>query len=176
MSSEQGKPEVYSLWLMPRGHVADELQTLIADLSRKHMTPTFEPHVTLIGSLNLPKAEAVSKTKELATQVKPFIVTLSEVAYLDQYFRCVFIKAERTTGLMTAHLTARDLFVYQQDDDYMPHLSLVYGDLQRTTKRAIVQHIGVETTIEFLVEELYLYCTDGPPKDWYCVLEAPIRG
>lgn len=176
MISEQGTTEVYSLWLMPRGHVADELQTLIADLSRKHVTPTFEPHVTLIGSLNLPKAEAISKSKELATQTKPFIVKLSEVAYLDQYFRCVFIKAERTRGLMTAYLTARDLFAYQQNEDYMPHLSLVYGNLQSITKKAIVQRIGVEMIIEFLVGELYLYCTGGQPKEWCCVLKAPLRG
>ncbi|KPL14762.1 hypothetical protein AMJ74_02775 [candidate division WOR_3 bacterium SM1_77] len=175
MSSEQERTEVYSLWLMPRGHVADELQTLIADLTRKHMTPSFQPHVTLIGSLNLPKAVAVSKTKELATQIKPFIVKLSEVAYLDQYFRCVFIKAERTTGLMTAHLTARDLFDYQQDEDYMPHLSLVYGDLQSITKRAIIQRIGVEMNIEFLAVELYLYYTGGQPKEWCCVLKAPLQ-
>jgi 2'-5' RNA ligase len=161
------KAEIYSLWLMPKGHVADELQTLVADLCRKHMTPSFQPHVTLIGSIDLPRAEAVSKTKTLARAIRPFVVKLNELAYLDEYFRCVFIKAAKTEGLMHAHSTARKMFEQKNEEDYMPHLSLVYGDLNRQTKKNIIRKITNKIEIEFLTEEIHLYYTGGQPQEWH---------
>jgi 2'-5' RNA ligase len=169
MNPGQKKTELYSLWLMPAGRVASELQTLITDLSAKHKTPIFQPHVTLIGSLNLTEADAVSKTTILARKVAPFVVRLSEVACLDQYFRCVFIKAMKTECLMNANSIARLLFGLQNGEEYMPHLSLVYGDLTRRMKQDIIKEIGNTIYIAFPVEEIYLYYTGGQPKKWRCV-------
>jgi 2'-5' RNA ligase len=161
---------------MPRGRVRNDLQKLITKLSVQYASPDFEPHVTLVGELVISENEAITKTKQLANLLKPFTISLKEVACLDEYFRCVFIKAEKTEGLMNANLTARALFKQENSEEYMPHLSLVYGDLQGKTKKAIIQHLGAETATEFAAEGLYLYYTLGQPNEWYCLLEAPLKG
>jgi 2'-5' RNA ligase len=163
------KPEIYSLWLMPKGRAVSRLQTLITALSTKYRTPQFQPHVTLLGELCLPESTAVAMTAQVAERINPFHIQLSEITHLDQYFRCVFVEALKTEALMNAHLTARDVFGQQHDEEYSPHLSLIYGTLTPSTRQHIVQKIGPKLEIEFQVNEIHLYYTAGQPKSWHRV-------
>jgi len=173
MTADRVKREVYSLWLMPSGKLAIQLRTLIAKLSNEYLTPTFEPHVTLIGELNLPKATVIARTKKLAAQTEPFEVKLSQVANLDRYFRCVFIKAHNTKGLMNAYSAARVLFEQENAEKYIPHLSLVYGNLKSHTRQSIIRDIGEKMDVGFSAKEIYLYYTGGQPHDWRRVSIIP---
>lgn len=154
---------------MPQGRTADRLQTLITDLSAKYRTPNFQPHVTLIGELNLTEVEAIAKTARVAKQIDPFEIQLSEVARLDQYFRCVFVKATKTRALINAHSAACAVFKQPDHEEYLPHLSLVYGTLDPQTKQSIIQAIGGRLDVEFMVKEIHLYYTAGHPRLWHRV-------
>jgi 2'-5' RNA ligase len=166
MNTGQRKPEIYSLWLMPEGTMADRLQMLITNLSAKYKTPDFPPHVTLIGALNLPEANAIARTAQVAERIDPFGIQLGELAHLGQYFRCVFVKANKTDVLMNANSVARDVFRQQNEEEYLPHLSLIYGALNSHTRQRIIQDIGNELKIKFQVKEIHLYYTGATPKLW----------
>ncbi|UCG30397.1 MAG: 2'-5' RNA ligase family protein [candidate division WOR-3 bacterium] len=167
------KKELYSLWLMPAGEIADRLQAMIIRFSHEHSTPKFKPHVTLIGELNIREATAIARTRELASQIEPFIITLGEVTHLNRYFRCVFIKAEKTPELMNAHSIARGVFGQKDVEIYLPHLSLVYGDLNFRARQSVIRCTGHTMKIEFSVREIFLYYTGGIPRDWHCVSRMP---
>jgi len=166
------KKEVYSLWLMPTGRTRDDLQRLIVDLSKKHSTPRFEPHVTLIGEIQSPVSELKSKTEKLATLIEPLEIKLREVAYLNQFFRCMFIKAEKTKALMNARSIACTELAQDNDKNYMPHLSLMYGDLALSTKLGVIQEIGKELAVDFGITDFHLYYTGGQPIEWHPVLRV----
>ena len=172
MKPDRTKEETYSLWLMPTGQTRDGLKKLISELSKKYSTPRFEPHVTLIGEIQSLLTAARPKTEKLATLIKPFEIRLREVAYLDQYFRCVFVKAEKTTALMNAHSIAHIEFEQNNTKSYMPHLSLVYGDLATSTKRRIIHEIGKELVLDFGVTDIHLYYTGGKPKEWHPIFST----
>lgn len=165
--------EVYSIWLMPEGRVAAELQGLIKDLSTRYKTPEFQPHITLIGELNLSEAEAIRGTTAIARKIDPFRIKLGRVTYLNHFFRCVFIKAYITEALAKAHEIACRVFKQEPNEEFMPHLSLVYGDLSQQTKHNIIRDIGNKMDFEFRVKNLYLYYTGGRPRDWHSVLKSP---
>jgi 2'-5' RNA ligase len=160
---------VYSLWLMPEGQIALRLHELIAKFSREYSTPRFEPHVTLIGELDMAEAALLTRVKDLASKTPPFDVRFNKVEYLDRYFQCVFIKAEKTRDLMKAHSCACAVFGLKKDQAYMPHLSLIYGHLTPQVKYSIVQAAGGSVDFQFCAEEIYLYYTGGMPADWHCV-------
>ncbi len=152
---------------MPQGRIAKELKELIAGLSTKYLTPNFQPHVTLIGELHLPKDKVFSGAKELARKIEPFEITLSEVSYLEEFYRCVFIRACKTKTLMNAHAAACGVFMLTPTGQYMPHLSLMYGNLSSQTKQQIIQDIGDKMDIKFLAAEIHIYYTGGDPEGWY---------
>ena len=161
---------------MPQGRPREDLEKSIARLSIQYATPQFEPHVTLIGELAISKQDAITNTQRLAKMTKPFTIFLQEVTYLDEYFRCVFIKAERTEGLKSANLNARGLFKQNKAEEYMPHLSLVYGNLTLKQKEQVIKDIGRKSSTNFAVDRITLYYTKGQPNNWYPILEATLTG
>ncbi len=165
--------EIFSVWLMSKGEIADQLRALIVRLSLENSTPTFEPHVTLIGELNLPATMAVAMTKEMAPQIEPFDIRLNEVEHDDCYFRCVFIKADKTPELIKANSVARAVFRQNENEKYMPHLSLVYGDLDSQMRQKVIRSTGNKMKIVFPVREICLYYTGGKPAGWYCLSRIP---
>jgi 2'-5' RNA ligase len=157
----------YSIWLKPTGEVRAELAGIISRLSREYSTPLFEPHVTLIGQLNGQEEELIAQTRQLAGQVRPFVVQLGEVGYLDTFYRCLFIHVQETEPVMEANAQARKVFHREADDQYMPHLSLLYGNLPPAVKEEIIRRIGRTFHRSFPVDRIHLVSTQGETKDWY---------
>lgn len=46
----------------------------------------------------------------------------------EQFFQCVFLLAETESALMSANKLCRQHFGHSTEGEYMPHLSLVYGN------------------------------------------------
>jgi len=157
---------------MPTGEVYNQLNDLISELSRRYSTPYFEPHVTLLGDnlLIFPEEEMLSKTEELATLIDPFTFRLNEIGQIDSYYRALFLRGEKTPELTHVNTETRKIFGLPEDPDFMPHLSLLYGDLPVETKQKIIREIG-NVDYTFDVGTIHLYSTDGELEDWYKVKE-----
>lgn len=155
----------YSLWFEPSGDIAYKLQERIKKLSEKHQTPVFSPHVTLLGSINGSETELTSLTNTLASPMSPFELELTKAGYLDTFYQSLFIHVEETGTLKELRNRACRLFNVDEEE-YMPHLSLLYGDLSRKEKQRILNLVGREFHIRFTVKNIVLMQTDGKPDQW----------
>lgn len=155
----------YSLWIMPEGDPYNLIDGYIAKLSQAYDLPKFEPHVTVLGGIRVPNTSAL---QDLARSLPPFRIHLaSQPQYLDEYFRCLFLKAHETPALMDIFSKASQLFGYE-GEPYFPHLSLAYGDLPVKTKREMIQELGAIPEIEFEARHLSLVqaSTEMPISTW----------
>ncbi|MBU3940770.1 MAG: 2'-5' RNA ligase family protein [Nanoarchaeota archaeon] len=169
------KTKGFSLWLMPSGEVYDILNTLISGLSMEYNTPFFQPHITLLDEVLISEKEIVSKTAQLSSIINPFKIELDEIKYLNEYFSCLFISVKQTNELINANLKAKKIFNRKNDVKYVPHLSLIYGNLLPQIKKEIITEIGRKIPLSFDVNKIYLVSTKGAPKDCYCVKEIPLN-
>ena len=166
----------FSLWMLPPADVGDRFRSLIADLSRRMGTPAFEPHLTLAGGIDAPtERTAAARVAPLAACLPPLPIRLMDVGTTGDYYRCLFIHAERTPLLQRAYHEACDVLALAPGD-FMPHLSLIYGDLGAADKARIVADIGARFDLTFTVERLALYSTAGPPPAWRRVAELALIG
>ncbi len=156
----------YSLWFMPTGVVKHHFSQLIVQLAEHYSSPTFPPHVTLIGSIEAHEAEIISQTQALASLIQPFSIQLTTIAYTASYYRALFVKVEPSTEALAAYEQAKQLFPGNQEPVYMPHLSLLYGDFSVEIKKEIIKKIGESFTDEFEADTLYLYLTEGATNNW----------
>jgi len=162
----------YALWIVPEGAVYTLTDGYIARLSRAYNLPKFEPHVTLLGGIPAPET---STLRNLARSLPPFQVHLSsQPGFLDETFRCLFLKADETPALLETFARASQLFGYQ-DKPYFPHLSLAYGDLPIETKREMIRELGDIPEIEFEARQfsLVLASTEMPVSSWRVVARFP---
>ncbi len=165
------KAKGYSLWLLPTGEVYEKLATLIKKLAEENNTPIFDPHVTLLGEIIQSKGDIVRKIEELISDQKQFPLTLSRIDYQDFYFRALFVKAEINESLLSLHNQAKMIFGMQNIPPYMPHLSLLYGNLSTATKEKITEMIGKDQTTQFTADRIYLFKTGGEVSTWYKIKE-----
>ena len=156
----------YSLWLEPNGDVAYKLQERIKKLSKKYESPLFAPHVTLLGSLQASETELIPLTNTLASSLHPFELTLTKGGYQDRFYQSLFIHIDKTNKLKEARNLACQLFDRSDADGYMPHLSLLYGDLSRNEKERILNIMGREFYISFSAKSIVLMQTEGTPEEW----------
>ncbi|NGP87540.1 2'-5' RNA ligase family protein [Fodinibius halophilus] len=155
----------YSLWFEPTGDTAYKLQERIKKLSKKHDTPVFSPHVTLLGSIKLSETESITLTNTLASSVHPFELELTRAGYQNKFYQSLFVHVKKTEQLVDARKKAQRLF-NMNSEDYMPHLSLLYGDLTKEEKERLLNLVGRTFYIQFSVKSIVLMQTDGLPKDW----------
>ena len=159
----------YALWLMPEEPAFSLLAGEISRLSQECSTPRFDPHVTLLGGITVAEAEALASTVPLAESLKPFGLELGEIGYLEDYFRCLFVRVIPTDSLINANQTAREVFRLPNEPPYMPHLSLVYGKLQMEKKKVIAARCGFLSGRALEIRHLTLFRVTGTPDEWKCV-------
>lgn len=155
--------ERYSLWLKPEGEIVSKLRALITKLADEYGGPKFEPHVTLLGDINLSKDRAFAKAFQVSTKFKPFTIELNDLGYTENYFRCVFVKAKKTEFLK---------------DISMPHMSLVYGNLDEKLKKKIIKQLG-SLNFKLKIKSIFLTnssSTNNPdPNNWKVLAEFPFE-
>lgn len=156
----------YSLWLRPFGDISFSIQQRIDKLSEKYDTPSFEPHVTLISGIRYGETELIQLTETLAGALKPFDLLLTNAGYRDKYYQSLFVHIKKSEELMNAYKTALRLFDYEATEEYIPHLSLMYGNLSQEEKERILSIMGREFHIRFKVQSLLLVNTEGKPHEW----------
>jgi len=158
--------EKHSLWLMPRGDVYDRLSRVLKQLSARYEAPEFSPHVTLLGGCVGPRRALIEKSERLASALRPFMIRLQEIDFLDEYYRCLFVRAGLTEPLRKAYFAASREFGQSHPPAFMPHLSLLYGDFSRDLKQGVKAEIGPRFDVQFKVRSLHLYRTHGDPRLW----------
>lgn len=158
--------EKYSLWLRPFGDVAFSIQQRINKLSDKYGSPRFEPHVTLISGLRYGETELIQLTKTMAGSLKPFDILLTKAGYRDKFYQSLFVHVKKSEALMNAYHTALQLFDIEEGEEFVPHLSLMYGDFSQEEKERILSVMGREFHIRFEVHSLLLVKTEGGPEEW----------
>lgn len=164
-----------ALWLMPEEPMFSLLADEISRLSQRFLTPFFEPHITLVGGITAAEKEAVAESALLARLIKPFRIELGEVGYCEEYFRCLFINVIPGDLLIKAYRTAQESFDLQDKPAYLPHLSLLYGNLPVATKGELAAAYSFLSGQAFEVRCLALYRVSGRPQEWKCMGKYELR-
>ena len=168
------KQKQYSLWLMPSGKVYSDLFKIISSLSQKYSAPSFLPHITLLGRITGFETEVLFKCSRLAKNISSYKVEFDKVNYLDQYYRCLFIRIKETKEVMNANANAKEIFNHRKDPKYMPHLSLLYGDFPESLKKLMIKDIGSKFNVSFKVNHIHLFLTEDI-KNWHKVKEFSLN-
>lgn len=164
----------YSLWFMASKKDQQLLQDMVDTLAKKYRTEPFVAHMTLIGLGDWSHAKLSQLKKgaaKLAQQGKPFKAEIVGTASRNMHFQCVFLPVVPDEPATTLNQQARKIFKHQNDPQYFPHFSSVYGDLPPATKKKIIADINKKYTFPLSVQinEISLVDSIGYPEEWHAV-------
>lgn len=184
-----GKSLQFSLWATPApdSPLRTRLASVISELSAKYGTPPFDPHVTVLGGFGEPQRlseeEVFSRSRALCKALKPYTCRVKELSAGSAYFQCVYLLMEKTDEVMQPYTQACAAFG-AGSKDYMPHLSLIYGNLATEQKEEAKQFVTAGSNdllrdTEFMVSSLQLWRTEGGDKlmtTWEKLADIPLEG
>jgi Cyclic phosphodiesterase-like protein len=162
----EGQGHGTSLWLMPDGPSSERLAALISALALRLGTPVFVPHVTLLHGLAREERELLARTDALSKQLAGQPVSLGPLDSRDEYFRCLYLRAEPAEWFRATHARAAQAFDLSPDPEHLPHLSLVYGRLDGAEKERIASSLVAELPISIELTAIEVWRTVGPVGDW----------
>ncbi|MDP3734745.1 MAG: 2'-5' RNA ligase family protein [Nanoarchaeota archaeon] len=172
--------EQYSLWLLPPPEQYKRLQRVISKLSQQYSTPLLEPHVTLYGRIIDEEAQIIDTIRELAGRLSPPLINFNGFSLWDEFFRSIFMEAERTAELEQAYQAAHTLFEpflhpRYRGREFIPHLSLMYGNIPTEEKGKIIASLDRDLLTSFLVDNVSLYRLRQEPAEWVKVRDFAFR-
>lgn len=159
----------YSLWLRPTQTQIDEFNKIISELSHRFHTTPFPPHITLLSGLVYELGSLNHLCEEIYDEMHSFDIPMQGIAFSPEYYRNFFIKAEPTSTLLALYNKAKLKLKCAENEEYMPHVSLLYGELDIKTKLQLIKDLEDHYTKIFSCKRLDIYNCSGDIVDWFMV-------
>jgi len=166
----------YALWLVPDEAASTQLQSVIDQLAAHYSGPRFTPHMTLLGWVRGDEEALIEKTGTLAARLAPIEARATGFAGAPYYFRCFFSPLESSSSLRQAVGDAAHHFGTSAGMDHSPHVSLLYGQIDREEKKTIPQLIGQKVPRRFTFDRLQLVRMSVSVSGWEAVAEVQLTG
>ena len=173
-----GKDPGYSIWIMSDERSQQAFAEKIREISStcRGAEGPFLPHVTLIGQVQGGEFQVLAQTRSLAGRIAAFRMHLVGFGATEERFRQLFIEIERDGDLTMARVMAEKTFGKKETGEYMPHLSLAYGNIERDTKTRIISAAKGLLDRELDAKLLAVVRTPEELKDWKMVGVFPLAG
>ncbi|XP_038722395.1 cyclic phosphodiesterase-like [Tripterygium wilfordii] len=178
----EAEKHVYSVWAIPPDDVIVRLKKLMDGLRSEFGGPQFEPHITVVGAVSLTLDDAVTKFRSACNGLQGYNATVDRVV-IGIFSQCIYLLIHPTPEVVEANIHCTGYFGYNKSStNYMPHMSLLYGDLTDEEKKKAQEKANVLDEsingLSFPITRLALYETD--PKDktlksWEKVAECSLN-
>ncbi len=129
--------DLHSIWLMPAADDETLLQALIDELAERCGTPRFRPHLTLVEDMARSVKELTPLISEIAVGIGDFAAPVRDIGGSSAlYFRSLYALFASTGPLRELKRRAIARIASVPLDDFMPHISLLYGVSDNPAKQA----------------------------------------
>lgn len=131
----------YSIWLEFDEASTFVLRNEIEALSEVLGSPRFEPHVTLIGDIDLPVKTVTALAEKLGRCSVSSTIEIERVSSAQSYFMALFLSVHIPDQLMEIRQQiSQDVSSssYSLDD---PHISLAYGEFEKKIDRKTIARL-----------------------------------
>ncbi|KAJ4980978.1 hypothetical protein NE237_031815 [Protea cynaroides] len=175
------KEDDYSVLALPPEDVNNRLNDLMKGLRSEFGGPEIVPHITVVGITRLTKADALKKFKSACEGLKSYTGQVDSVAKGTSFYECVFLLFHATPEMISTADHCNGCFGNKSSTPYMPHLSLLYGDLTDEEKKKAQEKAKLLdksiSSLSFKISRLALYKTpsgDSSLKSWEKLVECSL--
>jgi 2'-5' RNA ligase len=136
---------ILTYWLTPAEPAHQYFATVINELAARFDAAAFAPHVTVYVT----KAEAENAAElleRLMVNRPPYRLSTRGIDYSDTFTKTVFVEFRSEPELTALSAAFRSASNSQPEYRLNPHLSLLYKDIDRETKRELAAAIALPFT------------------------------
>ncbi|WP_100182199.1 hypothetical protein [Candidatus Nitrosotenuis aquarius] len=157
----------YSIWLVPSYGDKKYLNKIVNDLAKKYGAPKFSAHITVYsGITSLRKAKAAVQNLD-SCKIKVCKTGIGQSNYL---WKTIFVKIKKDKNLGKIHKTLHAVLGTKYD--FVPHISLIYKNMDYSTKRKIKNSLKIKKSFSF--GGIVIIRSSKCVKDWKIMYKASL--
>ena len=100
--------------------------------------PEFKIHLTLAGPFDEINESSIEEIRSYCSQISPIELKLFKYGYQDKFFQSFFIVVSPSEELNCLRNTMFKINRQEPIQHYLPHISLAYGDYDKTFKENLI--------------------------------------
>lgn len=169
----------FSVWLMPEPAWAREFARIVDDLADRFGTPSFVPHLTLIGGRPFDRFDLGRRVATLLPGTVPIWRPIADVAIGASFFRSFYALFGAEGALLALKQRTDRAVLGVEETGFMPHVSLLYGTVEAGRKAAAAAEIRAKLTgetVRFDRIEIVRSGDDVPVEEWETVEAFSLAG
>lgn len=159
---------------MPNSDDEAFLSSLVRDLGERFGTPLFAPHLTLRGDTETPLAELTEEIATAARLVPVFAEPIGAVETTEAFFRAFYARFAVSSPLAALKRCLDPAAA----EEFMPHVSLLYGSLAAEVKAPAAAEFGQRLTGRAITFDRICVVSSGqdvPIADWSILATEPLK-
>jgi len=171
--------ESYSFWLLPEAALEQELAKLVRALAPLFGMPSFGPHATVQGDLDLSADDAEMLARELVAGEEPLAWRAWGIQWTEHPFRAFFVAFDRADRFRALIERSATLTGTREGLSPFPHVSLAYGTLPVREKIARARPFAGAIDGRTMVFDRLAVALSGKEvavEDWKIVATIPLGG
>ncbi len=157
--------ELSSVWLVPTESDVIKVSPIIKDLSQRHGTVPFLPHITIWGEVLAPLQEVEDAARNAVSGITPFVVEVEKLDYSTEWAKTLFIQMKPNENLdMVNRRLGKRLSRY---NNYVlnPHMSLVYKK-EMTEEEKLKEIPNIRIPDSFTLDRIAITAPGNPIAKW----------
>ncbi len=166
--------DCYSIALLPSQKIDTDCRAIIQRLAAQYNAPPFIPHISILTRMQGEEAVLIEQAQTIALTTKKIDIHVTGIEYRDMWNQCLFLRCALSDELVGLHQSAADIFGVQALKDFMPHLSILYGDYPESEKPEMAASVGSYPQ-SFTADRIALFRNKGLPSAWTVVREFVLR-
>lgn len=160
--------QLLSVWLVPQKQDEKYLKNIINKLGKENNSPTFIPHLTLFGDINIELEKLKKVVDEVFSQTKSFKITQTKLNQSELFFKTIFIKFEKSNLLINLFEDLVKASDEKKDiNTFKPHISLIYKLMPKNEKLKIIKKLDIKD--EFTIGSVYINAPKIGDTDYHDV-------
>jgi len=118
---------LHSIWLTLDPVSQRAVAAVIASIADRFGSPSFEPHITLLGDLDGPYDKLIDLMGQIFANIPPTRLDVSSPKCGDTFFTSIILDAPLTDPLRNAYAILSKTLTPDRHQPFHPHVSLAYG-------------------------------------------------
>jgi 2'-5' RNA ligase len=160
---------MYCVWLTFK---SPDISEIILKLAREYDGPVFQPHCTILGKTDKSLPRLKSAVIDLISNYESIDVHPVKISFTDNLWRALYIELDEKTILNKWHEDTCESLDIECDNDYLPHISLMYNTISAREKGKLLGKIKLKSVYKIKSIQI-IECSDKV-NDWRTVFELKI--
>jgi 2'-5' RNA ligase len=177
--SSMNLPPIYGtvVWLLLSDESSRDVKTWMKLLRNKTESPFFVPHLTLVRpSDQLDEQQIIRETEKISDGQKPLRLNVTGIESGSSRYQAFYLKVEPSESLTVLHAKLENAMSKPGENEFNPHVSLLYGSLSGTSRIELEKMIQLPEQYQMTGNSLAVVRLNGTPEKWRIVHQSKLEG